>query len=110
MGAVDATTRADVKISLDADAVTGSTNGNAVDCTNSRGEAPTFEITNVNANGDITLEVKEKDPGGSFSAVDDADLDFSASQLTTNGDTLTGVSGAIKEVLGSKGDAAERRH
>lgn len=109
MGAVDAKFVADYEPSIVDQNLTATEDGAAVDVTNSRGEAALINLITQNTSGDLTIEVQEKDPGGSFSAVADADLDFSASNQTTNGFTLSGASSGTKEVIGYTGDAAELR-
>lgn len=108
MGAVDAKYPADYEPSIVAQNLTSTEDGATVDVTNSRGEAALINLLTENTAGDLTIEVQERDPGGSFSAVADADLDFSATSQTTNGFTLSSP-GATKIAIGYTGDAADLR-
>lgn len=108
MGSLDAKYQADYEPSIVAQNLTSTEDGATVDVTNSRGEAFLVNLLTENAAGDLTITFEERDPGGSFSAITDDDLDFSATSQTSNGFTLSSA-GVTKEAIGYTGDAADLR-
>jgi len=109
MGQLDALSTADFVPSIVDQNLTATEVGATVDCTDSRGEGFIVELITENAAGDVTVELQERDPGGSFSAIADSDLDFSGAPNASSNTFTLSSAGATKEAIRYKGDAADLR-